>query len=134
MDRLALVMGDFPQMPLSIMQEKIAHSNNDLVQSYVSLADLIDRSDQQNSSWRTQISLRQRDKRLSPDRLAETIRSCKDPTEKGLLEQLQEARKARVRRKESRTNVIETVECGCCFEDTPIDTMVRCQGEQPHVS
>ncbi|CAM1511701.1 Fc.00g092140.m01.CDS01 [Cosmosporella sp. VM-42] len=144
-----LIAGDFPYVPHKLIQELFQANGNLLFPTYLKVHQIVRESEQGDKTRAMKKTASRMVPAHHPDAIDETIRHCKDPSEKELLE---EFRAARAERHSMATRINEAmaaqvaekmeieearargelVDCQCCFMETHPNQVVCCDGEQPH--
>lgn len=141
-----MIAGDFPFVPMKVIQHVLSKNNSLLFPTYLALNDIIEEAGEPIPfNW----AYKKRPSAMPPQykeaNIDESIRSAdrsleKERGEAELMEELKAARAARRHAKMEQQNFDEArsrgeiKECECCFGDFAENRLVHCNGGDIHVS
>lgn len=150
-----MIAGDFPYVPLRIVQQFLSENNRLLFPTYLAINEAIQQHNEP-LPWTYKKTPTVQSPQYGEASIDETIRSANASSEReqdevALMEELKAARLARrhsnlMREKELEALEVEKrnfdeaksrgeiKECECCFVDTAENRLVHCNGEDTHVS
>jgi len=139
---------DFPKFPIRQIQGILEKNKYCLLPTYLDLEEIA--QDRQPVDWAMKKGATKRIPEYAEENLDVTIAVEEDPRTKSALEELRASRvvvserraereAAEKREQDEKDNVYAAVadgtitECGCCYDELPMNRMVHCDGSTLHV-
>ncbi|KAG8669029.1 hypothetical protein FPOAC1_008416 [Fusarium poae] len=144
-----MIAGDFPTVPMKVVREFLSENKHSLYSAYLALDKTIKQTDKPLSSWKQKTKVSSLAPEYDEKNFVDTIRSTDHQQDMELMEELKAARLA-VRqanlKRQRETEALEaekrnfdeaqakgeTKDCECCFDETPCNRLVHCDGENTH--
>ncbi|KAM0239125.1 hypothetical protein ACHAPO_003095 [Fusarium lateritium] len=143
-----MIAGDFPLVPMKIVREFLS-DHNSLYSAYLALDKTIRQQPDKPLSWTPKKRASLLASEYDEKNIEDTIKAIKVQQDVELMEELRAARLARRQADLRRQREIEALEvekenfeeaqikgetkdCECCFNETPYNQLVHCDGENAH--
>ncbi|ORY58171.1 uncharacterized protein BCR38DRAFT_353404, partial [Pseudomassariella vexata] len=139
-----LISQDFPKVPVNTIKNML-NTSASLFQAYTTIDDSIRRWDDNNPPWKNKRSMSKILDQYTPDNISTLQMDLLGPVERDAISEFMAAREVRngknaklaeeaeeVSNLERSRMLGEMAECGCCFDDCPINRMVHCEGDTVH--
>ncbi|KAI0013027.1 hypothetical protein F4779DRAFT_625475 [Xylariaceae sp. FL0662B] len=140
-----LLCQDFPLVPILSVRNLLLNNGHSLFKTYTAMDEAVRNWDDANPLWKEKKAPSRLVDDFSPDHLSNLDMSIYAPEEQAAFAELRAARALRAVKdaklaaeSEEAANFIRAKregrisECGCCFEEYPLDRMVHCNGETVH--
>ncbi|KAI0442562.1 hypothetical protein F4803DRAFT_562254 [Xylaria telfairii] len=144
-----LLSQEFPRVPQSYirasLQPKKDASNKSVFETYTEIAEQIRNWDNTNKPWQEKKTLTKANPDFAFDKLRKIDMSGRKPGEQAAFAEFVAAKQFRAIKDakiaaeaEEQNNFLraknegQTIDCGICFEECPLNRMVRCDGEIMH--
>ncbi|KAI1757223.1 hypothetical protein F4782DRAFT_218963 [Xylaria castorea] len=144
-----LLSQEFSRVPQSFIRASLRPKNsasyNSVFEIYTAIDEQTRNWDDANKPWQEKKTLTKTTPDFTPDRLQSLDMSKYKPGEQAAFAEFVAARKLRaikdariVAEAEEHNNLLraktqgQTIDCGICFEECPLNRMVRCDGETMH--
>ncbi|KAI1394007.1 uncharacterized protein F4822DRAFT_439821 [Hypoxylon trugodes] len=134
----ANLIAHFPKIPLNIIDKYLKSNKNSVFETYTAIDEAARNWDPANPPW-------QEKKKVSkaPNVNIEALSLAEfSPAEQAAIDELRAAREVKLikdfAKSEEEVNLAnakatgEITECGCCFEEFPLNRMISCDGETVH--
>ncbi|KAI0193416.1 ring finger protein [Xylaria flabelliformis] len=144
-----LLSQEFPRVPQSFIRHELGPKNSpsqkSIFEIYTAIDEQIRNGDDSNKPWQEKKSLTKANPDYTPDRFQTLDMSKYKAGEQAAFAEFAAARKLRATKDariaaeaEEHQNFLraknegQTTDCGICFEECPLNRMVRCDGETMH--
>ncbi|KAI0460126.1 hypothetical protein F5B21DRAFT_132495 [Xylaria acuta] len=144
-----LLSQEFPRVPQSFIRASLRPKNDmsdkSVFEIYTAIDDKIRNWDNTNKPWQEKKTLTKANPNFTPDKLRSLDMGKYKPGEQAAFAEFVAARKLRAMKDariaaeaEEHNNFLraknegQTIDCGICFEECPLNRMVRCDGETMH--
>lgn len=138
---MALIGQDFPFVPKRTINPTLLYENgNSLYKTYLAIDELNRSGDSVKPKWTPKKTRTKILDKYRPSQIQDLDRRWLKPAECKALDEFIAARRVKAEKDAEQLNLEharekgETEECGCCFDEFPLNRMVHCEGTTLHVS